>query len=114
VDVVGESALLGGIVASKALDRITDRAHIIETGTESYRYRRTVEGREQKKASYRGPGAPANGPRDHYMFELFALDTKLDVQPGTDAFETRTNVMKAIQGHLLGKAAYVGLFRRPQ
>lgn len=32
------------------LDRITDRAHIIETGTESYRFRRTVEGRQKKKA----------------------------------------------------------------
>src|SRR5512140_228833 len=30
------------------LDRITDRAHIIETGTESYRFRRTVEGRKKK------------------------------------------------------------------
>ena len=33
------------------LDRITDRAHILETGTESYRFRRTVEGRQKKKAS---------------------------------------------------------------
>lgn len=65
-------------------------------------------------AVYRGPGAPATGPRHHYTFELFALDTKVDVQPGTDAFETRTNVLKAIQGHILGKAVYVGLFRRPQ
>jgi len=63
---------------------------------------------------YRGPGAPATGPRHHYTFELFALDTKVDVQPGTDAFETRTIVMKAIQGHILGKAAYMGLFHRPQ
>jgi Raf kinase inhibitor-like YbhB/YbcL family protein len=63
---------------------------------------------------YRGPGAPANGPRHHYVFELFALDTKVDVQPGADPFETRTNVMKAIQGHILGKAVYVGLFHRPQ
>jgi DNA replication protein DnaC len=29
------------------LDRITDRAHIIETGTESYRFRRTVEKRKR-------------------------------------------------------------------
>lgn len=63
---------------------------------------------------YRGPGAPANGPPHHYVFEIFALDTKLDVQPLADAFETRTNVMKAIQGHILGKAVYLGLFRRPQ
>jgi Raf kinase inhibitor-like YbhB/YbcL family protein len=63
---------------------------------------------------YRGPGAPANGPQHHYMFELYALDTKLDVTPAADAFETRTNVMKAIQGHILGKAVYGGLFKRPQ
>lgn len=31
------------------LDRVTDRAHIIETGTESYRFRRTVEGRAKKR-----------------------------------------------------------------
>jgi DNA replication protein DnaC len=30
------------------LDRITDRAHIIETGTESYRFRRTLERRRRK------------------------------------------------------------------
>jgi Raf kinase inhibitor-like YbhB/YbcL family protein len=63
---------------------------------------------------YRGPGAPANGPMHHYMFELFALDTKLDVQPAADAFETRANVVKAMQGHILAKAVYGGLFRRPQ
>jgi Raf kinase inhibitor-like YbhB/YbcL family protein len=63
---------------------------------------------------YRGPGAPATGPRHHYMFEIYALDTKLDVQPTADAFETRANVMKAMQGHVLGKAVYGGLFKRPQ
>lgn len=30
------------------LDRITDRAHIIETGSDSYRFRRTIEGRRKK------------------------------------------------------------------
>ena len=63
---------------------------------------------------YRGPGAGANGPKHHYMFELYALDTMLDVQPAADAFESRANVMKAIQGHVLGKAVYGGLFKRPQ
>jgi len=63
---------------------------------------------------YRGPGAPANGPRHHYTLELFALDTKIDIQPGSDAFETRANIMKAIQGHVVGKAVYMGLFHRPQ
>ena len=63
---------------------------------------------------YRGPGAGANGPKHHYMFELYALDTMIDVQPAADAFESRANVMKAIQGHILGKAVYGGLFKRPQ
>ena len=63
---------------------------------------------------YRGPGAPANGPMHHYVFEVYALDAKLDVQPTADAFETRANVMKALQGHVLGKAVYMGLFKRPQ
>ena len=62
----------------------------------------------------RGPGAPATGPIHHYVFELFALDTKLDVQPTADAFETRAAVLKAIQGHILAKSVYGGLFRRPQ
>jgi Raf kinase inhibitor-like YbhB/YbcL family protein len=63
---------------------------------------------------YRGPGAGANGPKHHYVFELYALDMAIDVLPAADAFETRANVMKAIQGHILAKAVYGGLFRRPQ
>ena len=63
---------------------------------------------------YRGTGAAATGPLNHYVFELSALDTKLDVKPSSDAFETRANVIKAIQGHILAKAVYGGLFRRPQ
>src|SRR5215472_10979923 len=76
-----------------------------------------VDGSYQISATgtmYRGPGAPANGPFHHYMFELYALDTKLDVKPTADAFETRASVLKAIQGHILAKAVYGGLFRRPQ
>jgi len=30
------------------LDRITDRAHIIETGTDSFRFRRTMERRKKR------------------------------------------------------------------
>src|SRR5580692_7559841 len=43
---------------------------------------------------YRGPGARFTGPFHHYMFELYALDTKLDVTPTADPYETRANVMK--------------------
>jgi len=38
----------------------------------------------------------------------------MDVQAGADAWETRTALWKAMEGHILGKAVYVGLFRRPQ
>jgi Raf kinase inhibitor-like YbhB/YbcL family protein len=75
------------------------------------------DGSRQISASgpvYRGPGAPATGPPHHYVFEIYALDTKLDVAGTEDAFETRAQVMKAMQGHVLGKAVYMGLFRRPQ
>jgi Raf kinase inhibitor-like YbhB/YbcL family protein len=64
--------------------------------------------------SYRGPGAPAVGPAHHYTFELYALDAKIDVQPGADAWDTRSKVFQAMNGHILGKAVYVGLFKRPQ
>lgn len=57
-----------------------------------------------------GPGAPAVGPNHHYTWELYALDTKLDLTP--DA--TRADVLKAIDGHILGKAILVGRFKRPQ
>jgi Raf kinase inhibitor-like YbhB/YbcL family protein len=63
---------------------------------------------------YRGPGAAATGPMHHYMFEIYALDAKVEVQPTADAFETRANVFKAMQGHILGKAVYGGLFKRPR
>ena len=63
---------------------------------------------------YRGPGAAAAGPLHHYVFEVFALDTMLDVKPSADAWDTRANVMKAMNGHILGKAVYGGLFKRPK
>ena len=62
---------------------------------------------------YRGPGAAAAGPLHHYMFELFALDTVIDVKPAADAFESRKLIMAAMEGHILGKAAYGGRFKRP-
>ncbi len=57
---------------------------------------------------YRGPGAPAVGPYHHYTFELFALDTKLDLGP--DA--TRADVLKAMDGHINAKAVTEGRFHR--
>jgi len=63
---------------------------------------------------YRGPGAGANGPKHHYTLEIFALDTMLDVPQAATWQETRASVVKAMQGHVRGKAVYAGLFHRPQ
>jgi hypothetical protein len=59
--------------------------------------------------AYRGPGAPAIAPMHHYTLELFALDQKLDLP----ANAARADVMKAMDMHVVGKAAYVGLYHQP-
>jgi Raf kinase inhibitor-like YbhB/YbcL family protein len=63
--------------------------------------------------AYMGPGAPA-GPYHHYTFELYALDTRLDVAQGApgEAANTRIGVVNAMDGHVLGKAILVGRFHR--
>jgi len=58
-------------------------------------------------AGYFGPCAPP-GPNHHYTFELYALDSKLDL--ASDA--TRADAMKAMDGHILGAALYIALFHR--
>jgi Raf kinase inhibitor-like YbhB/YbcL family protein len=55
---------------------------------------------------YMGPGAGRLGPHHHYTFELFAVDVKLELGP--DA--TRADVLKAIDGHIVGKAVLVGRY----
>ena len=57
---------------------------------------------------YMGPGAGAAGPYHHYTWELYALDTKLNLGP--DA--TRADVLKAMDGHVVAKAALTGRFHR--
>jgi hypothetical protein len=54
--------------------------------------------------------------------ELYALDTVIDIKvgpqgpqdPNPNPQAIRTSVMQAMVGHIRGKAAYLGLFRRPQ
>jgi Raf kinase inhibitor-like YbhB/YbcL family protein len=57
---------------------------------------------------YMGPGAPPPGPHHHYTFELFALDSKLDLTGDS----SRADLVKAMDGHILAKAVYVGRFHR--
>lgn len=60
-----------------------------------------------RQPSYFGPCAPP-GPNHHYTFELFALDSKLDLQKGA----SRDEVMKAMDGHVLTGSVLIGLFHR--
>jgi len=61
-----------------------------------------------KKNGFMGPGARGN-VYHHYTFQLYALDTKLNLGP--DA--TRAQIMAAMDGHVLAKAVLVGRFHRP-
>lgn len=68
----------------------------------------------QTGPNYRGPAAPSNGPPHHYVFELFALDTMLEVPAvGASPAATRAAVVAAMAGHVRGKAVMVGVFKRP-
>jgi Raf kinase inhibitor-like YbhB/YbcL family protein len=57
---------------------------------------------------YQPPCPPPGATPHHYTFELYALDTKLDLPAGS----TRADLLKAMDGHVIGKAAYIGLFGR--
>jgi Raf kinase inhibitor-like YbhB/YbcL family protein len=63
---------------------------------------------------YMGPAALSTWPYHHYTFELFALDTKIDVPAAApkDCTATRAAVMKAIDGHVLAKAVLVSRFHQ--
>jgi len=69
----------------------------------------SVQGQNMRgQAGYMGPGAPA-GPRyHHYVFELYALNANLDLP----ADASRDDLLAAMQGKVVAKAAYVGRFRR--
>jgi hypothetical protein len=68
----------------------------------------SVQGRNlMGQNSYFGPGAPP-GPRDHhYVFELYALSANLEL-PATAG---RAELLAAMAGKVVAKAAYVGRFR---
>jgi Raf kinase inhibitor-like YbhB/YbcL family protein len=63
--------------------------------------------------NYRGPAAAATGSPHHYVFELFALDTLLDVPAvGAAPAQTRAAVIAAMAGHVRGKGVYIGTYKR--
>jgi Raf kinase inhibitor-like YbhB/YbcL family protein len=57
---------------------------------------------------YQPPCPPPGALPHHYVFELYALDSKLSLAAGT----TRADLLKAMDGHVVGKASIVGIFRQ--
>ena len=58
---------------------------------------------------YGGPCPPANHPEHRYFFRLYALDV---ASLGLPAGARREEVEQAMQGHVLGQAELMGLYRR--
>ena len=57
---------------------------------------------------YQPPCPPPGATPHHYTFELYALDTKVDLPAGS----TRADLLKAMDGHVIGKATTGGTFGR--
>jgi Raf kinase inhibitor-like YbhB/YbcL family protein len=73
------------------------------------------EGLMQGKTSrgsigYLGPRPPVGDPPHHYHFQVFALDTLLDLPPGAE----RDQVLAAMRGHVLAKGVLVGQYQQLQ
>jgi Raf kinase inhibitor-like YbhB/YbcL family protein len=58
------------------------------------------------KIGYIGPCPPSGQHR--YFFKLYALDSILDLKPGA----TKPDLLKAMQGHILGLAELMGTFNK--
>jgi Raf kinase inhibitor-like YbhB/YbcL family protein len=59
------------------------------------------------QTGYVGPCPPGHSPH-HYVFTLFALDTKLNLPGGA----SKKQVINAIKGHILASGELVGQFQR--
>lgn len=57
---------------------------------------------------YYGPKPPAGDPPHHYHFQIFALDTLLNLPSGFN----RQTLLKAIHGHVLAKGEVIGTFQK--
>ena len=55
-----------------------------------------------------GYGGPCPDGTHHYVFTLFALDTKLSLSPGS----TRTQLNDAMLGHILARGTLIASYRR--
>lgn len=66
-----------------------------------------LQGRTSRgSVGYYGPRPPVGDPPHHYHFQVFALDTMLEVPAGAD----RDAVLAAMKGHVLAKGELVGTY----
>jgi len=59
-----------------------------------------------KKLGYGGPCPPFGTHR--YFFKIYALDTVLDLKPGA----TKKEILKAMEGHIIGCGELMGKYKR--
>jgi Raf kinase inhibitor-like YbhB/YbcL family protein len=60
------------------------------------------------KIGYGGPEPPRGHGTHHYHFKLYALDTKLDLEPGAEKEE----LLEAMDGHILAQGELIGMYER--
>jgi phosphatidylethanolamine-binding protein (PEBP) family uncharacterized protein len=70
----------------------------------------SVNGSNIRGPGYMGSGAPLKDRFHHYVFEFYALGSNLDLPEGA----SRADVMAAMQGKVVAKAAYVGRYANAQ
>jgi len=58
---------------------------------------------------YFGPHPPKDDRAHHYHFEVFCLDSSLNLPPGA----TRRELMNAMSGHVLAKGELIGMYEAP-
>ena len=58
------------------------------------------------KVGYNGPCPPSGTHR--YFFKLYALDAELDLKPGA----TKSDLLKAMEGHVVAQGELVGTYSR--
>jgi Raf kinase inhibitor-like YbhB/YbcL family protein len=68
-----------------------------------------LQGRTSRgSVGYLGPRPPVGDPPHHYHFQVFALDTLLDVPPGAE----RDPLLAAMSGHVIASGEAVGTYQQ--